>query len=139
MGRHTILLVEDDHGVRELAADVLRDEGYDVVEARDGLEALQIVEQHAPLSDHAAVVLLDLMLPKLSGLQVLERLQQAGGAAPPVVAMSASHAHLSQAAMVGADATLAKPFDLATLLDTIARYCPPQSDLPGLVDPAVGR
>src|SRR5579885_258794 len=105
MGRHTILLVEDDHGVRE----------------------------------HAAVVLLDLMLPKLSGLQVLERLQQAGGAAPPVVAMSASHAHLSQAAMVGADATLAKPFDLATLLDTIARYCPPQSDLPGLVDPAVGR
>jgi CheY-like chemotaxis protein len=113
--------------VRELTADVLRDEGYDVVEARDGLEALQLIDEHVPLSDHAAVVLLDLMLPKVSGLQVLARLQQTEDAAPPVVAMSASTTHLNQAAMAGADATLAKPFDLTTLLDTIARYCSPQS------------
>ena len=49
-------------------------------------------------------------------------------AALPVVAMSASGAHLSQAAMVGANATLVKPFDLDTLLDTIARYCAPHPD-----------
>src|SRR5688572_2079886 len=112
MGRHTILLVEDEPAVREMATDVLRGEGYDVVEARDGLEALEVIEQQAPLSDHAAVVLLDLMLPKVSGLQVLERLRQTDGAAPPVVAMSASRTHLRQAARAGASATLAKPFDL---------------------------
>jgi CheY-like chemotaxis protein len=124
MGQHTVLLVEDEPAVRELAADVLRDEGYDVVEARDGLEAMQFIDEYAPLADHAAVVLLDLMLPKVGGLQVLERLQQTADATPPVVAMSASSIHLTQAALAGADATLAKPFDLTTLLDTIARYCP---------------
>jgi len=128
MRRHTVLLVEDEPAVRELAALVLRDEGYDVVEARDGLEALQVIDEQVPLSDHAAVVLLDLMLPKVSGLQVLERLQQTKDAAPPVVAMSASSVHLSQAAMAGADATLAKPFDLGSLLDVIARYCSPEPD-----------
>ena len=128
MGRHTILLVEDEPAVRELTADILRDEGYDVVEARDGLEALQVIDEHVPFSEHAAVVLLDLMLPKVSGLQVLTHLRQTNDGATPVVAMSASGAHLSQAAMAGADATLAKPFDLGSLLDVIARYCSPQSD-----------
>jgi CheY-like chemotaxis protein len=128
MGRHTILLVEDEPAVRELTADILRDEGYDVVEARDGLEALQVIDEHVPFSEHAAVVLLDLMLPKVSGLQVLTHLRQTNDGATPVVAMSASGAHLSQAAMAGANATLAKPFDLSSLLDVIARYCAPQSD-----------
>jgi CheY-like chemotaxis protein len=128
MGQHTILLVEDEPAVRELAADVLRDEGYDVLEARDGLEALQVIDEHVPFSDHAAVVLLDLMLPKVGGLQVLEHLRRTENAALPVVAMSASGAHLSQAALAGANATLVKPFDLDTLLDTIARYCSPHPD-----------
>ena len=128
MAHHTILLVEDEPAVRELTADILREEGYNVVEARDGLEALQVIDEHVPFSEHAAVVLLDLMLPKVSGLQVLTHLRQSKDAATPVVAMSASGAHLSQAAMAGANATLAKPFDLGSLLDVIARYCPPQSD-----------
>ena len=128
MGRHTILLVEDEPAVRELTADILRDEGYDVVEARDGLEALQVIDEHVPFSEHAAVVLLDLMLPKVSGLQVLTHLRQTNDGATPVVAMSASGAHLSQAAMAGASATLAKPFDLGSLLDVIARYCSPQPE-----------
>jgi two-component system response regulator VicR len=127
MGRHTILVVEDEPAVRELAADILREEGYDVVEASDGLEALQVIDEHVPFSDHASVVLLDLMLPKVSGLQVLEHLRKTENAALPVVAMSASGTHLSQAAIAGASATLAKPFDLGSLLDIIARYCSPQS------------
>jgi CheY-like chemotaxis protein len=126
MGRHTILLVEDDWAVRDLAADVLRDEGYEVLEATDGLEAIQVIEQHEPLSDQVAVVLLDLMLPKVTGLQVLERLQETNTATPPVVAMSASGQQLRQAATAGASAVLAKPFDLTKLLDTIAYYCPPE-------------
>lgn len=128
MGRHTILLVEDEPAVRELTADILRDGGYDVVEARDGQEALRVIDENVPFSEHAAVVLLDLMLPKVSGLQVLTHLRQTSAAATPVVAMSASGAHLSQAAMAGADATLAKPFDLGSLLDVIARYCSPQPE-----------
>jgi CheY-like chemotaxis protein len=126
MGRHTILLVDDEPAVRELTADVLRDEGYHVVEARDGVEAMQLLDQHGPLPDHAALVLLDLMMPRMNGLRVLERLQQTTYVTPPVVAMSASPDHLSQAAMAGADATLAKPFDLCKLLETVGRYCSPQ-------------
>jgi CheY-like chemotaxis protein len=126
MGRHTILVVEDDCSVRALAADVLRHEGYEVLEATDGLEAIQVIEQHEPLSGQVAVVLLDLMLPKVTGLQILERLQETNTAAPPVVAMSASGQHLSQAVRAGTNAVLAKPFDLTKLLDTVAYYCPPE-------------
>src|SRR5689334_18492105 len=126
MGRHTILLVENGCSVRDLAADVLRHEGYEVLEAADGREAIQVIEQHEPLSDQVAVVLLDLMLPKVTGLQILERLQETNTAAPPVVAMSASGQHLGQAARAGANEVLAKSFDITTLLDTVAHYCPPE-------------
>ena len=63
-----ILIVEDDDNFRTLIADVLSDEGYQVKEAADGLTALQILDE----SNHIDVVLLDLRLPDISGLDVLE-------------------------------------------------------------------
>ena len=70
-GAETILLVEDETGVRDLARDLLELQGYTVLEARDGLEALRIVaERDEPI----ALLLTDVVMPGLSGHELAERL-----------------------------------------------------------------
>jgi two-component system cell cycle sensor histidine kinase/response regulator CckA len=123
MARQTILLVDDEPPIRELAADVLREEGYVVLEAQNGLEAVRYIERHGLPAGDLSLVLLDMMLPILDGLGVLQHVSaQRGGL--PVIAMSASAQHLAEAEAAGARATLAKPFDLDALLEivgTVAR------------------
>src|SRR5687768_10389401 len=106
MGQPTILLVEDEKSLRELAADVLRDEGYQVVEARDGVEAIRALDRQ-PRDTGFSLVLLDMMLPVVDGLGVLHHLATQG-AVPPVVAMSASSCRLAAAQSAGAQATIPK-------------------------------
>lgn len=65
-----ILLIEDDAYVRDLYKTVLEKEGYNVAIAKDGEESLDIVEQ-----DEYDLILLDIMLPKLTGIEVLKRLK----------------------------------------------------------------
>jgi two-component system, chemotaxis family, chemotaxis protein CheY len=119
MARQTILLVDDESPIRDIAADVLRDEGYVVLEAQNGLEAVRCIEQHGPPVGDLSLVLLDMMLPVLDGLGVLQHMT-VSRAGLPVVAMSASTQHLAQAEAAGAQATLAKPFDLDALLEIVA-------------------
>jgi CheY-like chemotaxis protein len=69
--RVTVLLVEDDDDARESVAEVLSDEGFDVLTARDGVEALEHFDQ---LPTPAALVL-DLALPRMDGREVLRRLR----------------------------------------------------------------
>ncbi len=123
MGQQTILLVEDQPSLRGLTADLLRDEGYRVVEARDGVEAIQVLDRQQPAT-RFSLILLDVMLPVVDGLGVLDHLT-ALGASPPVVAMSASPSRLAAAQAAGAQATIPKPFDLDELLDVVARYATP--------------
>ena len=120
MAGQTILLVDDETPVRELAADVLREEGYVVVEAQNGREAVRYIEQRRLPEGNLALVLLDMMLPELDGLGVLRHVSTHSGALP-VVAMSASSQHLAEAEAAGARATLAKPFDLDALLKVVER------------------
>jgi CheY-like chemotaxis protein len=70
-GTGCILLVEDERGVRELAATVLRSHGYTVLEAADAEEALRLWDQH---SDQTGLLLTDVILPEKSGLALSETL-----------------------------------------------------------------
>src|SRR6478672_9902612 len=95
-----VMVVEDDESLRSLLAHYLRGEGYAVEEVADGAAALRALAARRAAGDPPGVVLLDLMLPRVSGLTVLERL-----------------------AAVGAQSMLFKPFDLEQLLPVVARYC----------------
>lgn len=69
--RATVLIVEDDEDAREAVAEVLRDEGFEVVTAEDGLVALEVLSRNPP----PAAVVLDLSLPRMGGLELLERVR----------------------------------------------------------------
>src|SRR5688572_13333187 len=93
--RRTILLVDDDNDIRETYGEVLVDEGYQVVLARDGLEALEYLEGTATLPD---LILLDLMMPRMDGNQFRGRqLETPRLADIPVVVISASQSRGIQA------------------------------------------
>jgi CheY-like chemotaxis protein len=71
MRSRTVLVVEDEAPIREILTCALSDRGYEVQEARDGLQAIRALdEQHAD-GDRPCIVLLDMMLPRVNGLEVL--------------------------------------------------------------------
>jgi CheY-like chemotaxis protein len=81
-----VLVVEDDVTMREIVVHKLTSEGFDVVEAGDGLQAIEVWEKEKP-----DIVLLDLMLPELDGFQILEKMRrhhEAVIAKTPVIVLS---------------------------------------------------
>ena len=118
----TVLVVDDDPTVRELLVDVLQGEGYGVVQAADGADAIALLEQNRPPPQQLCLVLLDMMMPRVRRVRVLHRLAELG-AYVPVVALSASRQALSAAAQAGAQATMPKPFDLDRLLTVVEHNC----------------
>lgn len=86
----TIMVVEDDHHLAELVATALESDGFHVETAQDGQDALDKVERHPP-----DVIILDLGLPRVSGLQVVKRCRENPATRRvPIIIASASHAHL---------------------------------------------
>lgn len=81
----SILLVDDDMTLREMYAERLKAEGFQVVAAKDGEEALQIATD-----THPNIILLDIMMPKINGLDVLKKLkEQAETKDIPVIVLTA--------------------------------------------------
>jgi CheY-like chemotaxis protein len=120
-----VLIVEDDADTREMVATLLSMEGFHVVGAEDGLEALHLlrtVRHRAP--DVPCLVLLDLSMPRLSGLEFRRaQLGDPAVAAVPVAIMSGAIDAEERAQMLGAVATLVKPIDCEVLLQVVRRYC----------------
>ena len=111
-----ILVVEDDRALREGLAMNLRLEGYEVVTAADGEEGLRQAFDARP-----DLVILDIMLPAWSGLDILEELRKRGREVP-VLILSARNTSPDkvEGLQLGADDYLGKPFDLPELLARVA-------------------
>ena len=112
-----VLIIEDDTPIRECIAEVLEMEGDSVAQASDGREGLLEAGEH-----HPNLILLDLMMPNMNGLQF--RAAQNGDAALadiPVIVMSAV-ATEPWAELEGVAARFSKPFDTGTLLAAVARH-----------------
>lgn len=115
--QHSILVVEDDQDIREAVSELLELEGYTVASASNGQEGLNVL---ASLRQ-PCLVLLDLMMPVLTGYEFLERLRVTGTISlVPVLVLTASHVTETPAGAVG---LLRKPVEMNHLLSTVARYC----------------
>lgn len=122
----SVLAVDDDPSILDLMTDILSGEGYRVVPATNGLEALKVLEGTQP-----CVVLLDMRMPTLDGWGFASAMRDRGLKYPVVVVTAAENAR-AWAQEIGADAYLAKPFQLKDLLRIVERFCPsPQSDRSG--------
>ena len=110
-----VLIVEDDDGIRECLTEVLEDEGFETLTARNGQEALDLLRRQGTTP---AVILLDLMMPVMNGWEFRQRFDGDDSIAhAPVIVMSA----LAPDDGLPSAAWLQKPLALEKLLSTIAR------------------
>lgn len=109
-----VLVVDDDAPIRDLLASILADEGFHALTACDGAQALRAVTGVTP-----DVILLDVAMPGISGLEVARRLRSDPATAPiPIVVMSAGETR-DQALTIDGCTFVGKPFDLTAMLDTV--------------------
>ena len=112
----SILVVDDERTIRDLLRQALQDDGYRVIAACDGVDALRKLEVCQP-----ALIVLDLSMPRMDGLAFSGELQRRGfRPGIPLLVMSASPYAPSCADQIGAERFVAKPFDLNNLLDQVA-------------------
>jgi two-component system phosphate regulon response regulator PhoB len=105
--------VDDDDMIRRLVRTVLEADDFEVVEARNGEQALTMIEDLRP-----AVVVLDIMMPGINGVEVCRRLDHEN--VKVVILTARDDADLADECMaVGADAFLTKPFSSIQLLDLV--------------------
>jgi DNA-binding response OmpR family regulator len=121
--RRRILLVDDDAGVRGSLQNVLVEEGYLVIPANDGQQALEFIA-----SSFIDLVLLDLNMPRKNGWDTFERLS-AEHPLVPVVLITARPNQLFTAVGAGVGALLEKPLDIPHLLTTIRRLLTESSEV----------
>ena len=118
----SLLIVDDDPLIRRLIATTLEDvHGFDLHEAGDGEEALEVAASAPP-----AVVFLDIDMPRLDGIETCRRLRAEPATANATIVMLTAASHddaMQRAEAAGADVFLTKPFsplDLLMLVDRIA-------------------
>ncbi len=138
-GGATILVVDDDRGVRTALERALGFEGYGVRSASDGLSALELLAGGDDSGPGIDAVVLDLTMPNLDGLQVCRRIR-AEGRDLPILVLTARHGVSDRVAGLdaGADDYLVKPFALEELLARIRallrRAAPSAPDVSELVE-----
>jgi CheY-like chemotaxis protein len=113
---HTVLVVEDEDDLRESMRDALELNGYEVVAAQEGQEALDQLDR----LEHVCVVLLDLLMPGMNGWEFYERMRARPNlAGVPVVV----HTSAPSRAPIGVTRVVQKPIDLTRLLSLVREYC----------------
>jgi two-component system response regulator PrrA len=119
-----ILVVDDDPTILAAVSETLDLEGYSVITAINGAEALLAMERDPP-----ALVLLDMRMPVMDGWSFM-RAVRSRGIDLPVVVMTATADALRWAAEIGAQGVLAKPFDLEELIAAVERLRPGSPAVP---------
>lgn len=118
MNPPTVLIIEDDVDTREMLEKFLELEGYQVVTAANGRQALDRLAEGAS----AAVIVLDLMMPVMDGWQFRRKqIEDARLAKIPTIVVSA--AGRERMTYISADAYLAKPIDMDELLSRVSEFC----------------
>jgi CheY-like chemotaxis protein len=116
-----VLVIDDEHGFRQLISELLTEEGYIVDLAANGYEALAYLRGAPALP---CVIILDLMMPIVSGWDFLRaRHSNPLYASIPTIVISAVRT-FATAKVLGAQECLLKPLDLNRLLTIVQRYCP---------------
>jgi CheY-like chemotaxis protein len=113
--RPTVLVADDDSSCLAICAEILEKSGFVVYVAHDGIRALRIAAERRP-----DIVLTDLFLPVMDGVELMRRLRQ-GGIDTPVILMSGSADGQVVAFRYKAAGFLAKPFIAGTAVDTVRR------------------
>ena len=126
--RAGVLVVDDEETIAEVVARYLQRAGYDTSVAHDGEQALATAERERP-----ELVVLDLMLPRIGGLEVMRRLRVAGADAPAVILLTArgEEADRISGLRMGADDYVVKPFspgELVARVDAVLRRAHPATD-----------
>ena len=120
----TILIIDDTQMLRDYIAECLTFEGYAVVKARNGAEGIQAATQN-----HPDLIICDVMMPGLSGFDVVEKLRsQPATASIPFVFLTAlaSHQDKQEGLKLGVSDYLTKPFSYGDLMTTIQNKLGPR-------------
>lgn len=129
MNKGRVLVVEDEDAIRELIVFNLEQQGFETIEAADGQEALKQVEEEEP-----DLIILDLMLPKMDGLEVCQKIRYSKGHAHvPIIMLTARGEEVDRilGLEMGADDYVTKPFSprelLARVKAILRRLAQPQA------------
>lgn len=122
-----ILVVEDDTALRTLLTEILELEGYEVITARDGFDALNKLNNRLPV-----LILLDLMMPEMDGIALLEELERRNLRSKiPIIVISADHLAEKKLRHVRPEGYLPKPLEIEDLLVEVTRFVPRRSHSSG--------
>ena len=116
----TILVVEDNELNMKLFHDLLETHGYNVVQTRDGMEALKLARQHKP-----DLIIMDIQLPEVSGLEVTKWIKEEDALkAIPIIAVTAFAMKGDEEKIreSGCEAYIAKPMSVMIFLNTVERF-----------------
>ena len=121
MAGELVLVVEDNDKNMKLFRDVLQASGYDTLEATTGEDAVELAVEHEP-----ALILMDVQLPGIDGIEALGRLRgNERTASIPVLALTAQAMHGDRERFLdaGFDGYLSKPVDVIELINAVGEHC----------------
>ena len=120
MASKRVLIVEDNDLNMKLFHDLLEAHGYDILQTKDGMEALKLARQH-----HPDLILMDIQLPEVSGLEVTKWIKEDEDLrAIPVIAVTAFAMKGDEEVIRqgGCEAYISKPISVTSFLETVRRF-----------------
>ncbi|MEG6586210.1 response regulator [Dendrosporobacter sp. 1207_IL3150] len=118
LAKNSVLIVDDQPGIRRLLMEVLTEEGYSIITASNGYEGLQKAKETEP-----ALILMDMKMPGMDGIETLRELKRIGQAGNVIMMTAYGELELvNQARELGAYAYITKPFDIIALCGMVSNH-----------------